>query len=183
MLLVASSWVRTFRDTFIQSHEQRDLVGRLAASSDCFLGVEISSRLVCRPRESVKVRFGALQGCGWLTLLADSLISHLHHAVFRTTMSHADEFRALDGYVQPSTPHGRLEEALSSSVVAASVGHLNQHRSLLRRRATLHNTDNGRSVDSSRKCPTGCLLPLLRSRPRWEGRPLLRPLHGYGMAS
>ena len=50
---------------------------------------------------SVKLRFGAFQGCGWLRSLADSLISDMQQAILAQTY-HMRMRSVLDGCVQPA---------------------------------------------------------------------------------
>ena len=101
-------------------------ISRVVSSSriktaTCFHGqvtLEMTSNhfLTSLRRVSVELRFGASQGCGWLRMLADSLISIMQQAILAQPY-HMRMRSVLDGCVQPRTPPTtRAHQALSSSL-------------------------------------------------------------------
>jgi hypothetical protein len=137
---------------FVQSHHQRHRVdGQVTLQMTL-----VTCRLRCAV--SVKLRLGALQGCGWLRSLADSLISDMQQAILATDISHADAFRAR----RLCAAMGATDDSSTPCLVVIAVVAFSEHlscspdlpRCLLRRRATWYAGTKPPDFDSSHKRPT-----------------------------
>jgi hypothetical protein len=161
--------------TFVQSHHQRHRVdGQVTLQMTL-----VTCRLRCAV--SVKLRLGALQGCGWLRSLADSLISDMQQAILATDISHADAFRAR----RLCAAIGATDDSSTPCLVVIAVVAFSEHlscssdlpRCLLRRRATWYASTKPPTLTHLTSVPPGHRLSATVAMPCQTAAPTVAHHH------